>query len=59
MTYSVVQSRGKTKNQNRSSNSIFNVVRKWKTKIEFRIPFSDGVGKRKTKLEVRNPFSMS
>ena len=40
-----------------SSNSIFNVVGKRKTKTESRILFSDDVGKRKTKLEVRIPFS--
>ena len=40
-----------------SSNSIFNVEGKQKTKTESRIPFLDDVGKRKAKLEVRIPFS--
>jgi len=47
----------KTENENTSWNSIFNVLGKWKTKMESRIPFSGGLGKRKTKVQVRIPFS--
>jgi len=42
---SVVRSHGKMKNKNRSSNFVFNVVGKWKTKINVQIPFSDCQGK--------------
>jgi len=57
MTVRILLSRvvGKQKNRNRSL--LFQCSRKWKTKMESQIPFSDGVGERKTKLEVRIPFS--
>ena len=42
------------KNENSSSNSVFNVVGKRKWKFEFRFLM---LGKRKTKIEVRIQFS--
>ena len=41
-----------TKNENRSSNSVFHYRRKTEIEMEVRIPFFSIVGKRKTKLEV-------
>ena len=51
----VFQSCVKTKNENRSSNSVFIVVAKRKTKLEVRVPSPHVVGKR---LALRNTHSV-